>query len=172
MWTGEWVGCWLEIFKSIFKQNLNLFPNWYRVTTLIDGLLYTVRRFNVLPFFVTFTAIRIGRKLLQMEPFKALGAEVLTNRHPGCAGCDFDSDTYWEEYVRNMVFSMSHFCGTCRMGAPHDPEAVVDPQLRYRVDLYLLGAGPDRPLLILVQKHPKDLSNTMPCLYRLGRWTS
>ncbi len=37
-----------------------------------------------------------------------------------------------DEIIRNMATTAFHPCGTCKMGAPDDPMAVVDPQLRVR----------------------------------------
>jgi choline oxidase len=42
------------------------------------------------------------------------------------------SDEEISEYARHTANTVYHPAGTCRMGAPDDPRAVVDPQLRVR----------------------------------------
>ncbi|HEX4761253.1 MAG TPA: GMC oxidoreductase, partial [Sphingomicrobium sp.] len=46
---------------------------------------------------------------------------------PGSAA---QSDEALDDFVRNNVESAYHPCGTCRMGAPDDVNAVVDPECR------------------------------------------
>lgn len=45
-------------------------------------------------------------------------------------GPDVVSDEAIDAFIRRKVESAYHPCGTCRMGRPDDPGAVVDPQLR------------------------------------------
>jgi choline dehydrogenase len=37
-------------------------------------------------------------------------------------------------YIRESLHTANALVGTCRMGKPSDPEAVVDPSLRVRSD--------------------------------------
>src|SRR6185369_13137382 len=55
------------------------------------------------------------------EPFR--GAEV-------CPGAQCTTDEELLEYLRNMVETLYHPTGTCKMGT--DELAVVDPELRVR----------------------------------------
>jgi len=45
-------------------------------------------------------------------------------------GADIRDDAAIDDFVRGNVESAYHPCGTCRMGDPSDPRAVVDPQAR------------------------------------------
>jgi choline dehydrogenase len=69
------------------------------------------------------------------------GCHLLTRlfEHPRLAGSvvancnplvEPATDAAWEDYVRNNVNVAYHHVGTCRMGDPSDPDAVVDPALR------------------------------------------
>ena len=49
---------------------------------------------------------------------------------PGCENLAFGCDAYWECAVRRQTGPENHQAGSCRMGPPDDPGAVVDPQLR------------------------------------------
>ena len=48
------------------------------------------------------------------------------------AKCSFvyDSDEFWEWYIRLLTCTMSHPVGTCRMGSVEDEHSVVDERLR------------------------------------------
>ena len=68
--------------------------------------------------------IRLTREIIAqpaMDPYR--GGEIA----PGDRKL---SDEDLDEYVRDSVESAYHPCGTCRMGAAADPDAVVDPQCR------------------------------------------
>ena len=68
--------------------------------------------------------IRLTREIIAqpaMDPYR--GREI-------APGDGKFSDEELDEYVRDSVESAYHPCGTCRMGAAADPDAVVDPQCR------------------------------------------
>ena len=44
----------------------------------------------------------------------------------------YDSDEFWQWFIRHVTLSQYHPVGTCRMGSADDPRAVVDPHLRVR----------------------------------------
>ncbi|WP_075214897.1 choline dehydrogenase [Mongoliimonas terrestris] len=67
------------------------------------------------------TAIRMAREVFAAKAFAPYrGREIA----PGDAA---QSDEAIDDFVREHVESAYHPCGTCRMGAPDDPGAVVDP---------------------------------------------
>ena len=43
---------------------------------------------------------------------------------------ELNTDNELNDFIRDAVESAYHPCGTCKMGAPNDPMAVVDPELR------------------------------------------
>ena len=45
-------------------------------------------------------------------------------------GAQAQTDAELDAFIREHVESAYHPCGTCRMGRPDDPEAVVDPEAR------------------------------------------
>lgn len=68
--------------------------------------------------------IRLTREILAqpaLDPYR--GREVQP-------GPEVASDQAIDEWVRGNVESAYHPCGSCRMGAPGDPGAVVDPECR------------------------------------------
>jgi len=70
------------------------------------------------------TCIRLTREVFSqpaMEPFA--GREI----QPGAG---VESDEQLDQFISEEVESAYHPCGTCRMGAADDTEAVVDPQCR------------------------------------------
>ncbi|SFB85705.1 GMC family oxidoreductase [Streptomyces aidingensis] len=82
-------------------------PDGYDARTLVDG-------------------IRIAREVARQEPLAGwLGREV-------CPGPELVTDEELSAYARRAAHTVYHPAGTCRMGAPDDPLAVVDPALRVR----------------------------------------
>ena len=70
------------------------------------------------------TCIRLTREIFAQPAFAPFaGAEI----QPGAA---LQSDAELDGFLREHVESAYHPCGTCRMGAPEDPMAVVDPEAR------------------------------------------
>jgi choline dehydrogenase-like flavoprotein len=43
-----------------------------------------------------------------------------------------ETDVQWESYIRERADTIYHPVGTCKMGAAHDPMAVLDTQLRVK----------------------------------------
>lgn len=70
--------------------------------------------------------IRLAREIAKTEPLAHwLKREV-------CPGPEVTSDEDISEYARKVAHTVYHPAGTCRMGAPDDALAVVDPELRVR----------------------------------------
>lgn len=91
----------------------------------------------------------------------------LTGRRIDLAGLVNDNATL-ADYVRNNVAGTYHVCGTCRMGRPDDPDAVVDNSGRVRgisglrvVDASIMPAVPrgntNIPTIMLAEKIAADM---------------
>ncbi len=70
------------------------------------------------------TAIRLTREIFAQSPFDEFRAAEIA---PGDAA---QSDAALDDFVREHVESAFHPCGTCRMGAADDVNAVVDSECR------------------------------------------
>lgn len=70
--------------------------------------------------------LRLGRRILAQDAFRAW------HEHETTPGPDVQSDAELDAFVRRDLASAYHPCGTCRMGGDGDPDAVVDPALRFR----------------------------------------
>ena len=69
-------------------------------------------------------AMRLTREIFQqkaLEPYK--GRELQPGEH-------LQTDEELDSFIRDHAESAYHPCGTCRMGSPADPMAVVDPHCR------------------------------------------
>ncbi|WP_417516055.1 choline dehydrogenase [Minwuia sp.] len=70
------------------------------------------------------TCIRLSREIFEQPAFAPFaGPEI-------APGDDVTSDDALDEFIREAVESAYHPCGTCRMGDPQDPGAVVDAEGR------------------------------------------
>jgi len=68
--------------------------------------------------------VRLTREIFAQAAFAPYGGDEIS---PGAA---VQSDEQIDAFVREHVESAYHPCGTCRMGAPDDRLAVVDPETR------------------------------------------
>lgn len=65
------------------------------------------------------------KSLFTTQTFRDAGITMSQNQHPGCINNTFDSEGYWECYIRDTFQSNAHMTSTCSMGE------VVDNRLRY-----------------------------------------
>jgi choline dehydrogenase len=70
--------------------------------------------------------IKIARRVAAQSPLEEWIKQELA---PGPA---VQSDADLARYVKDTAATVYHLCGSCRMGAANNPDAVVDPQLRVR----------------------------------------
>ena len=70
------------------------------------------------------TCIRLTREVFGQKAFEPFAGREIA---PGAA---VETDDALDGFIREAVESAYHPCGTCRMGAADDPEAVVDPECR------------------------------------------
>ena len=79
--------------------------------------------------------LKLQFQLQNTECFSQIGAELSPLGLPELPGrpqhgASLYSDEYLERFVRSQTLTGHHPAGTCKMGAPSDPRAVVDRQLR------------------------------------------
>ncbi|WP_378943760.1 choline dehydrogenase [Mesorhizobium sp. ANAO-SY3R2] len=68
--------------------------------------------------------IRLTREIFAQSAFDPFrGREISPGKH-------VESDEQLDTFIREHSESAYHPCGTCRMGAAHDPMSVVDPECR------------------------------------------
>ncbi len=67
-------------------------------------------------------------RLLKTKAFK--DATLWRPSVPECSDFKPESDKFLECYVRNLITTVWHASGSCKMGPADDPEAVVDPNLK------------------------------------------
>ncbi|TNF23251.1 MAG: choline dehydrogenase [Rhodobacteraceae bacterium] len=70
------------------------------------------------------TCIRLTREIFAQAAFQPHAAQEIQ------PGAEMQSDADLDAFIREHVESAYHPCGTCRMGARNDPQAVVDPEAR------------------------------------------
>ena len=61
---------------------------------------------------------------------KSVGSTPFQTLVPGCESFIDNEDSYLRCVARTLFLTLSHQVGTARMGDPHDPRTVVDPELR------------------------------------------
>lgn len=70
--------------------------------------------------------IRIIQQLLDTPSMRKLNAKIVHKHFPGCENIVFDTDEYWECYVRHVTLSSFHPAGTCKLGPIENNDTVVD----------------------------------------------
>lgn len=75
-------------------------------------------------------AIRFVKELENTNSFKRIGAKLVKIPLKNCDRFKYNSDEYWECFMRHFSFTIYHYCGTAKMGPSSDPKAVVDATLK------------------------------------------
>ncbi|WP_018178557.1 GMC family oxidoreductase [Jongsikchunia kroppenstedtii] len=75
---------------------------------------------------VMLAGVRLARRIAEQEPLKSWAARELA------PGPDAVSDDELLDYIHRTHNTVYHPAATARMGAPEDPMAVLDPQLRVK----------------------------------------
>ena len=73
-------------------------------------------------------------RLAKTKAFRSIGAspsDLFAEYYPPCTIQSNSINAYWTCRIKHYTQTMHHPTSTCRMGAPDDPTAVVDPQLRF-----------------------------------------
>lgn len=76
--------------------------------------------------------IRVHQKIMNTAALREAEPEAVQVSIPGCATLAYDTDQYWECYIRHMATTLYHPSGTSKMGPDSDREAVVDNRLKVR----------------------------------------
>lgn len=79
---------------------------------------------------VLLKGIQIALDLVQAWPLAKYGSKLYSKPNPFCIHLPLWSESYWECLARHFTYNFYHDVGTCRMGPPSDPLAVVDSRLR------------------------------------------
>lgn len=82
-------------------------------------------------------AIRFAKETLDTPVLKKL-LTLHKVSNPYCKDHPADSDSYLECLIMHSTQTIYHPAGTCKMGPAEDPDAVVDPQLRYKNSYFSL----------------------------------
>lgn len=104
------------------KGTVELASSDYRDKPLIDPKYLS----NEDDIEVLIKGIRIIQKLLDTPSMKSLNAKIINKHFPGCENFIFDTDEYWECYIRHMTLTSYHPGGTCKMGSIENSDIVVD----------------------------------------------
>ncbi len=76
-------------------------------------------------------AVKFALALSQTEAFQSMGTRFWDRIPiPGCEYTELWSDEYWECIIRHYTITIYHYCGTAKMGPPHDPGSVVNHELK------------------------------------------
>ena len=100
--------------------------------------------------------VKLAQKLMETEAFKKAGTKFF-GALPYCSHLSFNSDDYWECYVRHMAFTIYHPVGTAAMGT------VLDARLRVKgveglrvadgsVMPRLVGGNTNAPIIMIGEK--------------------
>ncbi|XP_065093146.1 glucose dehydrogenase [FAD, quinone]-like [Ochlerotatus camptorhynchus] len=74
--------------------------------------------------------IRMQQTLFNTKTLRRYRPNLLRIDIPECDALEYDSDNFWECYIRHMSTTIYHASGTVKMGPWSDAGAVVDSQLR------------------------------------------
>lgn len=75
-------------------------------------------------------AMKICIAVGMTPPYQKFGAQLFQTVFPGCETYSFLSDEYLACVARTTTQTIYHPSGTCKMGSPWDPTAVVDHELK------------------------------------------
>ncbi|CAH1972274.1 unnamed protein product [Acanthoscelides obtectus] len=70
--------------------------------------------------------VRYIQRLIATKTMHKFGARFNSIIFPGCESHEFDTDSYWECYVRHMTITSYHPVGTCKMGHEKDSSTVLN----------------------------------------------
>ena len=87
--------------------------------------------FNFLSISLRHTGFQFARRLVNTKVMGDWEFQLTNRLLPECAKHGNYTPAYMECHLRQITIPGGAPVGTCRMGAANDPNAVVDPNLRY-----------------------------------------
>uniref|UniRef100_A0AAG5DH94 Glucose-methanol-choline oxidoreductase N-terminal domain-containing protein n=1 Tax=Anopheles atroparvus TaxID=41427 RepID=A0AAG5DH94_ANOAO len=78
---------------------------------------------------VLLKGIRILQRITEQSSAREMKLEINPKPFPGCTKHRFDSDEYWECYIRSVTHTIYHPVGTCRMGTSSKDSVVSSSDL-------------------------------------------
>ncbi|KAG1670510.1 Glucose dehydrogenase [FAD, quinone] [Nymphon striatum] len=88
---------------------------------------------------VLIEGMKIAIKVGETRAFRRIKTKLITNLLPGCKHFHPLSTEYLECFVRSLTLTLYHPVGTCKMGSPKDPYAVLDPELRQDISEFQIN---------------------------------
>lgn len=79
---------------------------------------------------VIIEGIRIIQRLTRTKALQKWDFRMDSTKIPECKMFVWDSDEYWECYIKTYTLPENHPGGTCKMGPVEDYNSVVDPRLK------------------------------------------
>nr|XP_019531621.2 glucose dehydrogenase [FAD, quinone]-like [Aedes albopictus] len=115
--------------------------------------------------------VRMQQNLFSTEIFQTYLTNMLRIDLPECEVWEYNSDDFWECYIRHMSTTVHHYSGTAKMGPWSDPEAVVDSQLKVYgierlrvVDASVMptvtSGNTNAPVIMIAEKGSDMIKNT------------
>ncbi|CAH1111728.1 unnamed protein product [Psylliodes chrysocephalus] len=79
---------------------------------------------------VLIEGIKVALRLSETKALRRYSIQLDRTPVAGCEKISFGSDNYWECAIKRQTAPENHQCGSCKMGPPTDPLAVVNPSLQ------------------------------------------
>lgn len=117
--------------------------------------------------------VRLWEKFTQTDMMKEVGIDISPTKISFCSDQEYNSEEYWECFIRHFAFPTHNTVGTCKMGAANDTSAVVDPELKVKgigalrvVDASVFPAvtsgGTNAPTTMLAEKAADMIKGIVP----------
>lgn len=115
--------------------------------------------------------IRYIQEFIKNPKLQKYGATINEKHFPGCNQYKFDTNEYWECYIKHLTLSVYHPVGTCKMGAYDNNQTVVlqnNFQVKNIENLYVVDASimpnlpsgnPNSVVMMIARKFLKSLLN-------------